>query len=308
MKDMKLRTYFPVILFALVAFAASMRFTARMDWRHTQESRGDVYLGWAASVARGEGYKGCPDDGYLMCEDPRYLAWRLPVYPLFLTTLLAAYGQDDPLPAMRLTQSMLCALTVGLAVGLATRLRGRGVGVIVGVLILAWLPFFGLFSQLMTEALFTPLLLILVYALLYQRRKPFWIGVLIGVLMLTRGTLLFTVPFFAFLFPRRQWARLAVGAMLIIGAWTFRNAVQLHAFVPFSTNGGGTLYGANNADAWNHRSGYYWTIVDSNLYVELPEVERDRAFSRAAFAYLRSQPPARFVEVAIEKLRTLVGL
>lgn len=303
MKDMKSRHYPLIVVFALLAFAASMWVTARIGWRHTDEQ--DIYLGYAVSIARGEGYRACPSNGYFMCEDTRSLAWRLPVYPLFLSVLVNTYGESDPLPAIRLTQSMLCALCVGLAVGLAARLRGRMAAILCGAFILIWLPFYNLFTMLYTEALFAPLVLVLVYMLLYKRRRAFWVGVSVGILMLTRGTLLFTIPLLLLLFPRRQWTRFAVGAALIIGAWTFRNALMLNAFVPFSTSGGAVLYGANNAYAWEVAPGY-WMLEDHALFDDLPEPERDRALSRAALDYLRQQDLERLLNIALTKVRTLL--
>lgn len=294
-------------IFALVVLALSLRHTEWLGWRHSYESLGDQYLGYAASLVRGEGYKGCPDGGYLQCE-PNRLAYRLPVYPLFLAGGLLAFGQDDPLPPLRMTQSLLLAGAVYLTVGLAARLAGTFAAFITGLAGTAAALFMLRYAALLhSETLFIALMAVLVWLLVF-RRRAFIIGVWIGVLFLTRGTLLFTAPLLALLIPWRLWPRLVAGVALVLLPWVARNALVLGEFIPFTTNSGAVLYGANHADAWERDPGMWENPEEMSgwePFATLGEVEQDRALTQAALDFLRTQPPGRLAEIALAKLRTL---
>ena len=72
----------------------------------------------------------------------------------------------------------------------------------------------------------------------------------------------------------------------VVAPWTLRNYFVLGAFVPISTNGGGTLYSANNPLA----TGRY--MPDQPLVGETGEVSRDRAQARAGVSWIVRHPLA----------------
>ena len=91
-----------------------------------------------------------------------------------------------------------------------------------------------------------------------QRRWTPWLfGLAVGLIALTRGegVLLPIVPmaFWWRTVPRREWlkrtAALLVAAVLTIAPWTIRNAAEMHAFVPVSTNSMTTLLVGHNPRA-----------------------------------------------------------
>lgn len=49
----------------------------------------------------------------------------------------------------------------------------------------------------------------------------------------------------------RQLALLLLGLVIVVGPWTLRNAIALHAFVPVTTGAGGALMVANNPATWD---------------------------------------------------------
>ncbi|MGC4081730.1 MAG: glycosyltransferase family 39 protein [Vicinamibacterales bacterium] len=83
-------------------------------------------------------------------------------------------------------------------------------------------------------------------------------------------------------------ALVAIVLLLTIAPWTLRNYRVLGEFVPISTNGGYTLYSANNPEA----TGLAMPVTP--LPGERDEVSRDRLRSRAAFDWIVHNPAAWF--------------
>lgn len=167
----RLMRYRVPVLFTLITFYLSLSYTAGLGWRHTLEQ--DFYLGYAASLVRGEGYKPCPSAGYIECEPAHGTrtienlpsAYRLPVYPLFLSIGLLVFGQSDPLPALRMTQSLLAAALVCLTVGYARRYAGARGGVVAGVLMLINPMLYESAALLYTELPFALLIVLILWLL-----------------------------------------------------------------------------------------------------------------------------------------------
>ena len=133
----------------------------------------DKYLGYAASLVRGEGYRNCPVDGYIECEGlhgtpiqgSQPTAYRLPVYPLLLSLGLLVFGTDDPLPSLRMAQSLLAAALVCLTVGYAHGHAGARGGLIAGVVMLINPLLYESAALLMTELPFAVLIIVLIHFL-----------------------------------------------------------------------------------------------------------------------------------------------
>lgn len=265
------------LVFALVALHLSLSYTADVGWNHHQEHLGDRYDCLSHSILKGD---------YLDCHTGAApTAYRLPVYPVVLAGMFGAFGGSEA--AARLLQSVIAACTVYVAVAFAQRLGG--VGWIAGVgCVVSWsLYYFA--SMLMTESLFALLLLLFVVALTDRHWRTS--GVLLGLLLLTRGTLLFSLPFLALLVPRRAALRFALPALCIVGLWAARNAVVMRAFVPFSTGNGSVLWGANNPLKFAEARGDWINpphLPDWDSIKDLPEVELDHAQTRLALDYVRT--------------------
>ena len=90
-------------------------------------------------------------------------------------------------------------------------------------------------------------------------------------------------------------ALVMVVMILVISPWTLRNYQVLHAFVPISTNGGTTLYAANNPRA----TGLAMQVEP--VPGETDEVTRDRLRMRSALAWIIANPSRSF-QLALTKM------
>jgi hypothetical protein len=93
----------------------------------------------------------------------------------------------------------------------------------------------------------------------------------------------------------RQVALVALGLALVVGPWTIRNAIALHAFVPITTGGGKSLLDSNNPVVWDDPAlrGGANRAQDLAPYARdfrgLSEVEADALAGRRAREFLASR-------------------
>ncbi|MCC7451443.1 MAG: hypothetical protein IT324_28805 [Anaerolineae bacterium] len=284
------------ILFAWLTLLLSLHYTTSKGWAHHEELQGDYYTDLALNG---------------MIRNGQPTAYRFPVYPLALGVWLRAFGGE---PGARVFQSVLAAYITFLTVALTareSRLRGACVA---GVVMTINGALYDFASMLITELFFTFLLLLLVVMLRrWRARSVALTGALMGVLLLTRGTLLPTVPLIVGLIaPRRRL--LFIGLMVIVCVpWIIRNVLEMHTFIPFSTGTGYVLLGANNpqvyAATWRGWPSGSW-INDHTAEVQtigLNEVGQDREATRRALDYARSQTPTVLLNVALARLANFCG-
>lgn len=311
--------YLLPVMFALLVYAISLR--------HTHTTRQfviqpyyelDSYAGYGQNILAGYGYGDCYVDKKLRCtalgvEHMWNRAYRLPGYPLFLTGGMILFGTDNFIPPILMLQSGLAAMIVLLTVALAQR-WGPVAGLSAGIFLLISAALYYLASLLMTEIFFTFLLMIFIWMFLHARRTmPLLLtGMLLGALLETRGTLLFVIPLLFFVVRRkRDFAWLLAGMLFPIGLWTYRNYTVFQAFVPFSTGSGQVLYGANNAIAFRYAPGAWWMFTDlpgKERFVNLPELEQDRALHQAVLDYLRHEDFREVIAALFFKVLAFCGL
>ena len=185
-------------------------------------------------------------------------AYRPPGWPALLAGTWSLTGVD--VGAGRLVLLALGVAACLLGALIARRVGGDRAGVIAGLLLAVDPLLIAASSSLESEALFTALLLGAVLAALRsrdegRRRWAVAAGALIGAAALTRTNGLALIPVVAWLAvpspaaARRAWPAAAlavVTAVLVVAPWTVRNAVELHRFVPVSTETGNTLAGTYN--------------------------------------------------------------
>ncbi len=97
------------------------------------------------------------------------------------------------------------------------------------------------------------------------------------------------------------WRRVAVGVAIPVGImiamstpWTIRNAVQMHAFVPSSTNMGDTLCLDRNMDA---KGGFRFAAHDGCADPTLPEVERNTRNTKKAIQFVLRHPDREALQI-----------
>lgn len=292
-----------VIVVVLWMGVATFAFTSEHGLNSlVREKTGDWFLGYPFNILDGRGYVDCEPDR----RDPysvecatrldRY-AYRLPGYPIYLLGHVIIFGRSQIVSVVRISQILLACFIVWFSMHIAVRLSGKKAGILTASAIALWVPIFGYYtSLLMAETWFTFLLLCFAYAFIFASGRFFWIGVLWGIILLTRGNYLLATPLL-FLFVSRQRWHFAAGVAVPLGLWIVRNMIVLGAIVPFSTGSGIVLLGTNNAGT----DGTYWINMERVpawfAIVDLPELEQDRSAQQIALDYFFRQPNIPFILV-----------
>src|SRR5207247_2348660 len=126
-------------------------------------------------------------------------------------------------------------------------------------------------ARLFSESITTPLVLLALLLALDDegrptRRRAVWLGLVLGLLLLSRPSLVYL-----FLVPLVAWSA-AVGwrpgvrmtalttalAVLVVAPWTIRNYAEYHAFVPISWQDAAGVAGVLNPDSANDKARPYW--------------------------------------------------
>jgi 4-amino-4-deoxy-L-arabinose transferase-like glycosyltransferase len=183
-----------------------------------------------------------------------HLIFYPPVYPYFLAAL---YKMTGGFPAVRWAQAVIGALLVP-AIGLAgARAFSPRVGTWAAAMA-AFYPELVWFSvHFWSETVFMVFLWWGFERLLAADGRESLgtaaaAGVLFGLAILTRETVLYFVPLAAVWLAwrrgpqtRRRAAAFLAASMLVVAPWTIRNWIAFHAFVPVSTAGGQNLFQGN---------------------------------------------------------------
>jgi 4-amino-4-deoxy-L-arabinose transferase-like glycosyltransferase len=194
-------------------------------------------------------------------------AYTTPGYPLFVTgvfKLADVFGASPAaeLATLRVAQMLLGVLVVWFAFELGRRLFDARVGLLAAAVAAIYPSSLTAQGRILTEALFTALLLgcLLVAVVVRQRRSWQWhvlLGTLLAVLVLVRPTAaLLGVVFYAIdLAETRDW-RFAMSSLvallafcLVMSPWWVRNRIVLHETVVLSSEGGDPFL--RGTDPWD---------------------------------------------------------
>jgi len=255
--------------------------------------------------------------GYVLEPGGPPTATRGPVYPLFLAGIY--WLSSHRYLAVFVVQALVDVGTVALTYAVAWSLyRRRDVGLLAALAYACYLPFALQVGQVMTETLFTALLLLGVYWFLLAVRSErkahalglqIGAGVALGLAALTRPAALLVPLVLAAFLPwlTSGWRRVAAQAaalllafILVLVPWTWRNWQIFGTLVPTSTLAGVNLYISNYAldqeDYLAAHSGegakrmIIWTRVIENEPGSLDEAELDQVFRQKALALIRAHP------------------
>jgi 4-amino-4-deoxy-L-arabinose transferase-like glycosyltransferase len=267
----------------------------------------------AQSLAVGEGYSRHVAYG-------RPTAFRPPGYPYFLAGVYRVAGvqeapQERRVHTARIAQAFVGAAVAALIGAIALCLWGRWTGLLATALAAVYVPLIVVGGAVMSEPLFDVAMLAAILAALAHRRSPHryryavLTGVLAGLAMLTRANAIVLLAPLAFAVwdarPRRAWPALGPPAVLLTAAvitvmpWTIRNANQLHAFVPISTQLGSSLAGTYNDTARTDpvNPGAWRSIKHVPQYAALwrhvrttPEAVLEKRLRAASTRYIADHP------------------
>jgi 4-amino-4-deoxy-L-arabinose transferase-like glycosyltransferase len=299
-------------VWALLAVALVLRLgyvAATPDYSIVHDARDYDYH--ARSIARGEGY----GLSYELPTAFRPPGWSFLLAGVYDVAGVARDGVDERLPPARIVLAFIGTLAVALIGVIAAQLWGRREALAALALGAVYLPLILIGGALMSEPLFVVLMLGSLAAALQLRRsrhKLGWAlvaGFVAGLAILTRANglvLLLPLAVGAWdLRPRWTWRALAPPALLVVVAlatvapWTIRNAVELHSFVPVSTQLGSALAGTYNDDARldreNPASWRSLRRIDElrSIYGQvgtIPEAELEKQLRHASFEYIRDHP------------------
>jgi 4-amino-4-deoxy-L-arabinose transferase-like glycosyltransferase len=293
------RSRWPLVLAAIFLLALVPR--ALVAWQLDDPPALTNDAGWydffGQQIADGHGYS--LPDGAVTSRWP-------PGYPVFLGGIYKATSGSRG--AARLAQAVLGAATAVLAAALARRLLSQEVGVVTGTIV-ALLPSHVLYSSaLMSEVLFT--FLLLAAFMLGTQNRSRWsaacAGVTFGAATLVRAQgLVLVLALFASWWALGYWRApnrraSALLAAVLLGAlaftlmpWTVRNAMRMDTAAPVATNLGLNLWIGNNPDATG-------TVMDAPVAAfdaevsALPNPQREVRFDalarNAALRYIAHHP------------------
>ena len=288
---------------AVLAFALLVRVGAAVYWQarlpdDQQFAFPDSESYWELGerIARGEPYQFAGSQ-----------AFRTPGYPVLLSPLFVAFGEQPPVLAARIVGALL------------------GVGVVAGVGVLAWKLFdersgwiaallcalypgaIAMSILVLSEALFCLLMIgqLLLWAMATVRRSSKIVeknsdsnstaledrrtliyaalaGVLAGLATLTRPSWLLFTPFAVGVavtaFPPRL-RQLKIGAAMLcamaltMSPWWLRNARVLGAFVPTTTQVGASLYDGLHAGATGASDMSFVSPMEQEFLQQQPNIE-----------------------------------
>jgi len=244
--------------------------------------------------------------GFVNSDTGLATSTRVPIYPMFLAFIYFLFGHSYF--AVRVIQCILSASVCVIIFYIGKIAFDRKVGLLSAIILACYQPYilysyYGGSAFLLSENLFIFLLSIFLlfamknYFVMPGIKNSLILGALMGLLMLTRPIF---APFPIFLFfllwykntffqaAKRMLFVLAF-LILTLSPWIVRNYFVHNAFIPFSTQGGFSLYTANNPLA---SGGGLTNLNDLHTEEELakfnrmPEVQRDKIYRSYAKEFL----------------------
>ena len=182
-----------------------------------------------------------------------YPIFHPPLYPYFLAVLNSIFGS---LFAIKVAQALIGSLLIPAVFRVASVVSGPRAGLVAAGLAAFYPEMIWYSAHFWCETLFLSLVWWAVERLFVadqadSRRAAIAGGVLIGLAILTRETVLYLLPLGAWWVFARRPRRGALAALVLASSlavvlpWTVRNWIQFESFIPVSTGGGLNLYQGN---------------------------------------------------------------
>ncbi|MDZ4278210.1 MAG: glycosyltransferase family 39 protein [Dehalococcoidia bacterium] len=262
----------------------------------------------AVNLAQGYGFVTAAGDVFMEVPGPgEPTAFWPPAYPFALAGVYKLFGIG--FTSAKVYNALLGALTIPFVYLLAREIFDKRTGLFAAAAFavfpnaIAWTPL--LFPEEQFVLVFVAALWVLVA--FPQSETNRWLplaafGVLVGIATLTRGQGAALIPIAGLYWLLRSGWRPAlqstgialVATAAVIAPWTVRNAFELDAFVPISTNSGAALRAGHAPDSIGTTK---WTEdaiggvrMDQSLQRPDWEVRGYRVYTRRAIEYAVSHP------------------
>jgi hypothetical protein len=290
------------VLFAVALIVRLAMIAATPHYVPRHDDRDYDRLAWA--MASGDGYPPVRIHGRDYA-----VAYRPPLWPAVLGAGYAVTGHRVLFG--RIETALLGACGVLALAWVAGELLGPRAAWWAGAIGAVYLPLVLMASVLESETLFVLVaLLALGFAL---RGWAVAAGVAVGLAALARVDGLILLAGVLPLLGLRRAPVVLLACALAIAPWTVRNAIQLHAFVPVSTESGATLAGTYNAASMHDRfAPGSWVLLRHTpdlrvIEAHMAPLSQDRALREAALDFVQRHPwyPA---EVFVENARRWLDL
>src|SRR4051794_32413109 len=306
------------LLLAILAAAFLLRIGVVAFSRHFKPVADPAdYDRIALSLAGGHGF-----GATALAQPGSPSALRPPLYPLLLGATYRIAGHSWT--AARTLEALLGVVFVLLVFLLAGRLYGRRVALVAGALAAVMPTLVVLNASLLSETLFLPLEIAAVLAGVAWRQRPSpWVavagGLACGAAILTRSVgIALLVAIIAMIVTARVALRIRLRAAALVAGtavvlvlpWAVRNAVELHAFVPVSTQDGPTAAGVYNRVTFSDQRFYavwhppFFLREFQPLFFDgIDEAELDSRLRRSALHYATAHPGDVAAAVGLNTLR-----
>jgi len=275
-------------------------------WRGQPLTRDEYeYLSLARSITAGRGYvfdSAIPSTTYLPFG-------RAPGYPAFLALIGAGRQVATTSPVrVKVVQSLAGAFGVVMAGLVAFRLGGRRAARAAALIAACYPPLVWIAAFTLSEAVFWPFGLALVWCLdTMAARPPSWAravgaGMLTGAGVLLRAALSTFVPLLGIWLLVRRGIRttlaVMIGVLLLVGPWTLRNYHAYGRLVVVASDGGVTFWTGNNGltpGEGDMAANPQLALANEALrdrHPGLSEEAMEPFYYQDAFAWIRSHPSA----------------
>jgi 4-amino-4-deoxy-L-arabinose transferase-like glycosyltransferase len=248
-----------ILAAALIGLVARLAFSFVywIDKPLTHDER--EYLALASSLEAGRGFT-YPVD-HEVGTSQRF--GRAPGYPAFLAVIGVGPVHQSTPARVKIVQAFLGALVVWMLGAIAAKAAGDRAGAIAAGIAALYPPLVWTSSYVFSESLYMPLALGSVMLLASARRHALLegsaraggalalvAGLLAGLAILVRSSMLVFLPFAALWFiTRRQWslaAAFCIAAAVVVAPWTLRNAREHDRFMLVASDGGVTFWTGNH--------------------------------------------------------------
>jgi 4-amino-4-deoxy-L-arabinose transferase-like glycosyltransferase len=259
--------------------------------------------------------------------------FRAPLYPYALSGVYRVFGRNYD--AVRLFQALIGSINVVILFLVSCRLFGQTAALLSSLLFLAYWPLTYFDGELLIPALAVFLDLSLILFLILASRSQSWriwalSGLVLGLSAITRPNVLLAVPVIGVWIWRvsrlsgpRVWRQrvmaFCLGALLIVGVVTVRNAIVGRDLVLIASQGGVNFYIGNNPHSNGVTAivpgtrGDWWggfddtrRIAEASTGGKLKPSEASAYWYDRSFAFWREQPTAT-AKLYLRKLALLLG-